>query len=362
MGRYVVTGAVLGGMAVLLTLLGNPAHTGLCVSCFMDNVAGALGLHHNVRMQYLRPELPGVVLGAALVARWRGDLKATAGSSPLLRFLVGNLLMIGCAVFMGCPIKLLVRLASGDVVAVAGAAGLAAGVAAGIQLVNGGFRAGRARPAPPASGLLMPAGAAVLAVLVFLRPPFLAESIKGAAAEHAPAAVSLLAGLILGGLAQPTRFCITAGLTRLFLRGGRELPGCPKSAGLLAGTGALLAVAFLTTVATGRFEPRVGVLADVLDASLWGFLGMALVGCGSVLARGCPFRQLVSAGQGDGDAGAAVLGMVSGAALVENWGLAGQPDGTPHAARLAVLVGLALLLMVALAYRDRSDAGLVEDA
>jgi YedE family putative selenium metabolism protein len=61
---FILMGAVIGVGAVLLSYFGNPANTGLCVACFMENVSGALGFHDNVRMQYLRPEIMGFVLGA----------------------------------------------------------------------------------------------------------------------------------------------------------------------------------------------------------------------------------------------------------------------------------------------------------
>ena len=61
---FILMGAVIGVGAVVLSYFGNPTNTGLCVACFMENMAGALGFHDNVRMQYLRPELIGFVLGA----------------------------------------------------------------------------------------------------------------------------------------------------------------------------------------------------------------------------------------------------------------------------------------------------------
>ena len=53
---------------------------------------------------------------------------------------------------------------------------------------------------------------------------------------------------------------------------------------------------------------------------LWNFLSMGLVGFASVLAGGCPFRQLVLTGEGSVDASMAVLGMVLGGGLVHQWG------------------------------------------
>ncbi|WP_243689336.1 hypothetical protein [Geotalea toluenoxydans] len=64
----VVTGALMGTFGVLLSVWGNPENSGICVSCFMENSVGALGFHDNSRMQYLRPELVGFVLGAMVSA------------------------------------------------------------------------------------------------------------------------------------------------------------------------------------------------------------------------------------------------------------------------------------------------------
>lgn len=49
----ILAGLALGTLGVLLSVWGNPANSGICVSCFIENSAGALGLHNNTRMQYL---------------------------------------------------------------------------------------------------------------------------------------------------------------------------------------------------------------------------------------------------------------------------------------------------------------------
>jgi len=51
---------------------------------------------------------------------------------------------------------------------------------------------------------------------------------------------------------------------------------------------------------------------------------MVLVGWGSVLLGGCPLRQLILAAQGNGDSAVTVFGMLVGAALAHNFGLAGN--------------------------------------
>ncbi|TYA26021.1 50S ribosomal protein L11 methyltransferase [Aggregatibacter actinomycetemcomitans] len=64
----VVAVAALGIVAPLLTYNGNPGNMGFCAACFLRDTAGALGLHRATPLQYLRPELIGLVLGAFSMA------------------------------------------------------------------------------------------------------------------------------------------------------------------------------------------------------------------------------------------------------------------------------------------------------
>ena len=58
---------------------------------------------------------------------------------------------------------------------------------------------------------------------------------------------------------------------------------------------------------------------------------MFLVGWLSILIGGCPFRQLVKAGEGDTDAGLVVVGMLIGGGLVQSWGIAATAAGVAAA-------------------------------
>lgn len=62
----VATGAVIGLVAAMLVFFGNPANMGLCIACFLRDTAGGLGLHAAKAVQYIRPEISGLVLGAWL--------------------------------------------------------------------------------------------------------------------------------------------------------------------------------------------------------------------------------------------------------------------------------------------------------
>lgn len=352
---FIVSGAVIGICGVLLTYLGNPANTGFCVSCFMENIAGSLGLHGNIRMQYLRPEILGFVIGAFLTAVATKEFRSTGGSSPLLRFFIGILLIIGCAVFIGCPIKMVFRLAAGDLTALIGVAGLSAGVYIGMQFLEHGFSLGRPQALPKANGLLIPFLMTLLLAALLIKPVFIQISEKGAGAQYAPLAISLGAGLAVGALAQRSGFCITGGISRLLLYGPRQISICPKSTGLLTGLVSFFLFALVASLLTGQFMLGWHGQPSSNESHAWNFLGMLMVGFGSVLIRGCPFRQLISAGQGDTDAGAAVLGMLAGAALVQNWGLGGNAAGTPYEGKVAVLFGLIALFLVGMLYRRRGE-------
>lgn len=82
----ICTGAVVGLAALVLTMLGNPGNMGFCIACFLRDISGALGLHSAAKVQYIRPEIIGLVMGATIMALAGGEFKARAGSTPALRF------------------------------------------------------------------------------------------------------------------------------------------------------------------------------------------------------------------------------------------------------------------------------------
>jgi YedE family putative selenium metabolism protein len=341
------SGALLGFLGVMLSVWGNPENSGICVSCFIENSAGALGLHNNARLQYLRPELVGFVLGAFGSTLLNREFRSRGGSAPLFRFAAGFFLIVGCAVFIGCPIKLFLRFTAGDLTALAGVVGLVAGVWGGLKGLAHGIELGRLTPsaAPAGSGLLSPLFFLLLLLFVFVSPPFLIASERGSSAQHAPLLLSLGAGLLLGFVAQKSRFCITGSIRDILLMGGR--------APLLWGGGAFLATAVVTNLASGRFNPGFAGQPGSHQEYLWSFLGMALVGWLSVLIGGCPFRQLVKSGEGDSDATLVVAGMFLGGALVQGWNLAATTAGVPVGGKIAVIAGFVLLFGGSLFCRNR---------
>ncbi len=339
----ILAGAVVGVVGAVLTRLGNPPNMGLCIACFQRDIVGALGLHRAGPVQYLRPEIPALVLGVVLAAALSRELRARSAPSPALSFVLGGLVMVGALVFLGCPIRMTLRLAGGDLNALEGFAGFGAGIWVGTVLLRRGFSLGRSVPGASAPLLVLPALAVGLLVLVLVKPTFIFASSKGPGSMTAPVLASVGAGVVLGFLAQRARLCFVGGIRDMLLI---------RSPHLLVGLVAAVLVAWLANLALGQFKFGFADQPIAHTAHLWSFLGMALVGLGSVLLGGCPMRQFVLASQGDGGAFAAIWGMFAGAAVAHNFNLAATPTGVPAGGKIAVVAGLALCLVLGWSLRE----------
>jgi YedE family putative selenium metabolism protein len=183
-------------------------------------------------------------------------------------------------------------------------------------------------------------------------PIFTSE--MGPGSQYAPLIISLLAGLLIGILAQRTRFCTMGSVRDVILM---------RDTHLISGVGGLLAASLITNLFLGQFS--VGVFGQPVAHSnhLWNFLGMVLAGLAFALAGGCPGRQLFMAGEGDGDAGVFVLGMLTGAAFAHNFALAAKPDNVATGAvggpspwgMLAVVVGLVVCVTLGFVLREEYE-------
>ena len=346
-------GAFIGVVAALLQKLGNPGNMGICVACFERDIAGAMGLHRAEVVQYLRPEILGFVLGALISAYIFKEFHARAGSAPIVRFILGMIAMIGALVFLGCPWRTLLRLAGGDGNAIFGLLGLAAGIGIGTLFFKAGYNLGRTQKTYPAVGWLLPLAVLGLLVLRFLYPQIpgqdksgiLFYSLKGPGSMYAPLAVSLMAGLAVGVVAQRSRFCTMGAFRDLFLF---------RQMHLLSGIVALFVAAFLTNLVLGQFNPGFVGQPVAHTMELWNFMGMLVAGLAFALAGGCPGRQLFMAGEGDGDAAVFALGMVGGAAVSHNFGLASTPQGVGPNGIAAVIIGLTVLLFIGFTMRQKA--------
>lgn len=349
----ILVGAIIGILATLLQKLGNPANMGVCVACFERDIAGALGLHRAPVVQYMRPEIIGFVLGAMIAAYIFKEFRARAGSAPIVRFMLGVFAMIGALVFLGCPWRAVLRLAGGDWNAIFGILGLIGGIWVATLFLKSGYDLGRSHSTYASVGWLLPLtmmGFLVL-LLVFPQTPgqdksgVLFYSLKGPGSMHAPLLISLGIGLLVGFLAQRSRFC-TMGAIRDFL--------LFKQTHLLSGFLALVFFAFLANLVFGQFHPGFVKQPVAHTMGLWNFGGMVLAGLAFALAGGCPGRQLFLAGEGDGDAAVFVLGMITGAGISHNFGLASSPEGIGPYGIHAVIIGLLVCLFIGFTMRKQA--------
>ena len=112
----------------------------ICIACFVRDTAGALKLHSAAPVQYFRPEIVGFAVGAFAISLVTNEYKATAGSSPMIRFVLGAIMVIGALVFLGCPLRMVLRMAAGDLNAYVALVGFAGGIATGSFFLKRDFR------------------------------------------------------------------------------------------------------------------------------------------------------------------------------------------------------------------------------
>ena len=310
--KLAVAGILCGAVAAVLAYFGNPANMAFCIACFVRDMAGSLGMHQAEVVQYARPEITGLVLGAFLISAVTKEFRSTAGSSPMIRFVLGMVIMIGSLVFLGCPLRMVIRMSAGDLNAWVALVGFILGVATGTFALKKGFSLGRSHDTGKESGAILPV--LLVGVLILGAMGLLKASAAGPGSMHAPIIMSLIGGLVFGALAQKARMCFAGGIRDVILM---------KNFDLLTVIGGVFVVMLVFNLAMGKFVvgfDTPGIIAH--SEHLWNILGMYAVGFAAVLAGGCPLRQLILAGQGSSDAAVTVLGLFAGAALCHNLGLA----------------------------------------
>lgn len=341
----ITVGLALGVLAILLQYAGNPGNMGICVVCFNRDIAGGIGLHRAAVVQYVRPEIMGMVLGALAASLCFGEFRARGGSSPITRFVLGVVASMGALVFLGCPWRVLLRLAGGDGNALFGFAGLIVGIGVGTLFFRQGFSLGRSVQQRSASGWVMPLLMLGLVALCLLFPAVAGQdksgvlfySLKGPGAQHAPFLISLGGGLLVGFLAQRSRFCTMGAVRDVLLF---------RQWHLALGFLAMLAAAFVMNMAFGTFNAGFEGQPIAHTQSVWNFAGMVTAGLAFALAGGCPGRQLFMAGEGDNDAAVFVVGLIVGAALAHNFGMASSGAGIGPNGAVAALGGLVVCLAI----------------
>ncbi|HKM38806.1 MAG TPA: YedE family putative selenium transporter [bacterium] len=345
-------GVVIGILASLLQFWGNPANMGICVACFLRDLTGAVGLHRAAVVQYLRPEIIGFVWGSFIAAQMSNEFRPRLGSAPIARFVLGAFAMIGALIFLGCPWRALLRLAGGDWNSIAALLGLAVGIWIGTKFLERGYNLGPAHKTYAAAGWILPLALVGLLVLMMFNPKISGQpqsgvlfySVEGPGSLHPALVVSLMAGLVIGFLAQRSRFCTMGAIRDLILF---------RQTHLFMGIISLTLAAFATNLVLSQFNPGFMDQPVAHTMQLWNFSGMVLAGLAFTLAGGCPGRQLFLSGEGDGDAAVFVLGMIVGAAFAHNFGLASSAAGATPAGMMAVVLGLAVCLAIGFTMQER---------
>ena len=143
-------------------------------------------------------------------------------------------------------------------------------------------------------------------------------------------------------MAQRSRFCFMGGFKNAFMMGDFRL---------LQGLVSFLLFCFLANLILGQFHAGAHPVAHTNHAA--NFLGMTVVGLGSAMIGGCPFRQTILAGQGNTDSGMSVLGMVAGGALAHNFLVAAKPSGIASNSIYVLVIGLLFFIAVGLISRKK---------
>ena len=333
-----LAGALTGIISLTLAAYGNPANMGFCVACFLRDIAGAVGLHSATSVQYVRPELIGIIFGALLISVARKEFSPKGGSAPLSRFVLGFALMIGALIFLGCPLRMMIRIAGGDLNAIVGLAGFTAGILCGVFFLNKGYTLKRTHEIAKTDGLLTPIAAVVILGLLIIVPLVLTFSETGPGSMHAPIWMSLAAGIIMGAVGFTTRLCFVAGIRDSVLF---------RHFSMLSAFIALIVAIFIGNLVFGSFNLGFESQPVAHSDGLWNFLGMKLVGLCSVLLSGCPLRQVVLAGSGNSDSGITVLGMIAGAAFAHNFNMASSAGGVTNNGKIGFAIVFAIVIFIA---------------
>ena len=331
-----ISGAVLGVIAALLAFMGNPKNMAICVACFIRDIAGATKLHTAAVVQYMRPEIVGFVVGAFLIAVITKEYRSTAGSSPMIRFILGVIMMIGSLVFLGCPLRMVIRMSAGDLNAYVALIGFVLGVFTGTVALRKGFTLGRSYAVDKASGAVLPIVLLVLLVLSMTTSLF-AVSESGPGSMHAPVLAAFVGALIFGALSQRIRTCFAGSVRDVIIM---------KNFDLLTIIGGFFVVMVIFNLVNGSFKLSFDDQPVAHAQHIWNILGMYAVGFAAVLAGGCPLRQLILAGQGSCDSAVTFLGLLVGAAFCHNFGLAGAAASAESAGGPGVNGQVALIACI----------------
>ncbi len=217
-------------------------------------------------------------------------------------------------------------------------------VRTGLLFERRGYNLGRTQVVAPADGLLGPAANAAVLIL-FLAGGALVGPGPGEVAPpaHAPWVWALVIAEAVGAALSATGFCAVTGARQIFQQKRR----------MLAATG-LLVIGYAAVAAlAGNFKLGFEGQPAAHTDGLWNVLSLALVGLTGCLVGGCPVRQIVMTGEGNGDAFITLSGILVGGAIAHNLGLVSTGEGPTQAGQTAVVIGLVLALAFAFSIASR---------
>ncbi len=145
----VATGAVIGMLAVAVQLLfSKPEAYGICIACHSRDMLGWMLnnlLSADVIMitqaGALAPFLTpiGILIGAHLAARRNKIFPRPAFGGEAKMFILGIISMVFALILAACPLRLLLRIAYGDPLALFGGIWMVGGIAVGIYVMRRWF-------------------------------------------------------------------------------------------------------------------------------------------------------------------------------------------------------------------------------
>lgn len=331
---FIIAGAVLGAFAVILVKLGNPGNMGICAACFLRDTTGALGFHSNAALQYVRPEIVGIILGGLLASVISGEFNGVSGSSPFTRFILGIFAMIGCLVFLGCPWRAFLRLGGGDMSAIFGVLGLVAGVVCGRSFKKNGYQLESPSQVSKTLAFLPIVLSVLLLIAAVLGLKFgqngaIFASVKGPGSQHASVLASLILALGVGFFIKKSGFCSVGAISRVF----------DKKFDMIWGVVAIIVAASILNTIFGNYKFGFEGQPIAHNDMLWNFLGMTLAGLCFSLSEGCPGKHLALSGGGNLNSVIFIFGMMAGAGISHNFALASSGAGITQFAPYAIFFG-----------------------
>ncbi len=143
----VVAGLITGALAAIVQLFFNvypPYAYGLCVACHARDLVNWLvnagtGLNLSVAgVSVVAPVLTviGLVLGAFIGSKQNREFRLKKTKNPLTMFILGFLVMISALILGACPLRTILRVAYGDIIAIIGFVGIVVGVLISVQLLK----------------------------------------------------------------------------------------------------------------------------------------------------------------------------------------------------------------------------------